>query len=190
MTRLALMGGTFDPIHTGHLRVAEVARETLELTQVVFVPNRQPVHKPGRSVTDAAHRVRMAELATANNPAFTVSRAEADRDGPSYAIDTVRSFQAPDTELFWIVGADTVPLLPTWYLSDELSPLCTFVSITRPGYDSPSPDGFRVHCIPAPGLDISSSDLRERVRAGQSIRYLVPDAVLEYIAAHGLHLFP
>lgn len=191
------MGGTFDPIHNGHLRIAELAREAFRLDQVVFVPNGRPAHKNNAGVSSAHARLAMTELAIASNPHFACSRLEIDRDGPSYALDTVRAFrrERPDLEaLFWITGADTISQIPTWHKADRLAQECRFIAVTRPGFDAAfvltGESGslpISVSLLAAPGLDISSTDLRRLVRAGRSIKYLVPEAVEEFVLREGLY---
>lgn len=189
------MGGTFDPIHYGHLIAAEEARYRFQLARVVFVPCGQPPHKKPYAVTPAEHRYAMTLLATASNPHFIVSRIEIDRPGPSYSVDTVRLLrqQLPDAELFFITGADAVLEILTWKDSDELIGLCRFIAVTRPGYDLRQLERLPAHYLQRivplviPGMDISSTLLRQRVRRGEPIRYLAPDAVCDYIAKHGLY---
>ncbi|MFA0756452.1 MAG: hypothetical protein YPKNTGVA_001973 [Candidatus Fervidibacter sp.] len=189
------MGGTFDPIHYGHLVAAEEARHRFGLACVMFVPCGQPPHKKTYAVTPAEHRYAMTLLATASNPHFVVSRLEIDRPGPSYSVDTVRLLrqQFPDAELFFITGADAVLEILTWKDSDELIGLCRFIAVTRPGYDLQQLERLPAHYLERimplaiPGVDISSTLIRERVRRGEPIRYLTPDAVCDYIAKHGLY---
>lgn len=195
--RLGLMGGTFDPIHVGHLVVAEEARERFGLDRVLFVPNRQPPHKQGRKVTAAEHRYVMCVLATADNPAFAVSRLEIDREGPSYTIDTIRALRAqlgPDVELYFITGADAVLEILTWRLPDAILGECHVVAAHRPGFDlarlEPVLGGDRARRVQAmalPALDISSTDIRLRVAEGRSVRYLTVPAVEGYLGKMGLY---
>lgn len=197
MQRLGILGGTFDPIHYGHLRIAETARESLQLEQVVFVPNGVPAHKDARGVSSIAARLEMVRLAIASNPAFACSAIETERAGPSYAIDTVRAFrrQYPHLEaLFWIVGADTVPQIPTWHDAGALVQECRFAAVTRPGTNEAEallPPGFAppdcVTTLRAPGLEIAATALREAVRLGHSIKYLVPEAVEASVRRRGLY---
>jgi len=197
LRRLGIMGGTFDPIHYGHLRIAELAREAFDLEQIVFVPNGRPAHKDSAAVSNARARLEMTELAVASNPYFACSRIEIDRAGPSYAIDTVRGFRRlyPALEaLYWITGADTIREIPTWHLAAQLVQECEFIAVTRPGFDEARLYGSEARAVPgyvsflaAPGLEISSTRLREDVRAGRSIKYLVPEAVEEYIRHQGLY---
>lgn len=191
------MGGTFDPIHYGHLIAAEEARYKFNLSQVIFVPCGIPPHKKDYKVTTAEHRYAMTLLATASNPYFSVSRVEIDRPGPSYAVDTIKIFReqfCEGVELFFITGLDAVLEVLTWKNPDELVRLCHFIAVTRPGYDAqklqerlPAHYLDRISLLAIPGIDISSTMIRERVRKGEPIRYLTPDVVCDYIAKHGLY---
>lgn len=195
MPRLGLMGGTFDPIHYGHLFIAETARQAFALDQVVFVPNRQPALDKGRTVSPADDRCAMTTLAIASNPHFALSRVELDRPGPSYTLDTVRHFRplCPDpAALFFILGADAVRDLRRWHEPDALLASCRFLAAARPGFDLASLRAdaalwARVDVLPVPLLEISSTDLRRRVREGRSVKYLLPEAVEEYIREQGLY---
>lgn len=188
------MGGTFDPIHYGHLLMAGEAREAFGLEQVVFVPNGQPAHKKGYTVTGAEDRYAMTLLATASNPYFTSSRVEIDRPGPSFAVDTVRWFrdQHPGLEaLYFITGADAILEIFSWHNYTELLALCRFIAVTRPGFKLPEqPDSVireHVEFLPIPGLDISSTLIRNRVRENRVIKYLTTDTVVAYINKRGLY---
>lgn len=196
--RLGVMGGTFDPIHYGHLVTAEEARVQFSLDQVLFIPAGKPPHKEVRTgVAASEHRYLMTVVATTENDAFEVSRIEIDREGPSYTIDTVRELHARHNaglELFFITGADAVWEILTWHEHEEVVKLARFIAATRPGYpldrfhelsDAGIADAVQVMEIPA--LAISSSDIRQRVREGRPIRYLTPDAVGAYISKHGLY---
>jgi len=194
--RLGIMGGTFDPIHVGHLIAAEEARLRFRLGRVIFMPNHQPPHKKDYPVTPAEHRYGMVVLATASNPHFFASRLELDRPGPSYAIDTLRALAACEQtrELYFITGADAILQILTWRRPEELAELCSFIAVTRPGYDLAEMQRrvgaklmARVHPLAAPGVEISSTQLRERAARGQSLRYLTPAPVATYIAKHGLY---
>ena len=195
MPRLGLMGGTFDPIHHGHLFIAEEARQAFGLDRMIFVPNRQPALDKGRAVSPAEDRCAMTALAIASNPHFTLSRIELDRPGPSYTLDTVRHFlevcRDPEA-LFFILGADSVRDLRRWHEPDALLASCRFLAAARPGFDLESMRAdaalwARVDVLPVPLLDISSTDLRRRVGEGRSVRYLVPEAVEAYILANNLY---
>ncbi|MCX7598823.1 MAG: nicotinate-nucleotide adenylyltransferase [Armatimonadetes bacterium] len=195
--RLGLMGGTFDPIHVGHLVVAEEARTRFDLERVIFVPNNQPPHKKAYQVAQAEHRYAMCLLATASNPFFEVSREELERPGPSYTIDTIRAFRArlgSEVELYFITGADAVLEIMTWREPEAILAEAHVVAVHRPGFDlqrlsaAIGPEqGARILTMPMPGLEISSTDLRRRVAAGESIRYLTPEAVVDYIYKTGLY---
>lgn len=197
MKRIGIMGGTFDPIHMAHLLAAEEAHFRFNLDKVVFVPCGVPAHKKPYEVTPAEHRYAMVLLATIGNPHFEVSRIEIDRQGPSYAIDTVRAFRrlyGDDAALFFITGADAVLEILTWRDADKLMELCRFIAVTRPGYDLSKLGevlGERytsaIDVLPIPEMDISSTQIRQRVRNGEPIRYMVPDAVYDYIMRHGLY---
>lgn len=196
MARIGLMGGTFDPIHFGHLVLAEQAREALGLERVLFMTAGNPPHKSDSLVTNAAHRLRMTELATEGNRFFEAPRIELDREGPSYTVDTIRGIlnEEPDTEVFLLVGSDEAENFMTWRSPREIVGLATLVVANRPGIEVSSalsrmPDDVRARTLELkmPGVDISSTNLRERVRAGRSIKYLVPHAVAEYISSRGLY---
>jgi nicotinate-nucleotide adenylyltransferase len=193
--RLGLMGGTFDPVHVGHLVIAEAAREEFRLDQVVWIPAGDPPHKD-RKVSDQEHRYAMAVLATASHPDFVVSRLELEREGPSYALDTIRHFrkQVKPQELFFITGADAILEILTWHRHDEVIRQCRFVAATRPGYDLGRlrrllPDAYmdRIHVFSAPEVDVSSTGIREKLAAGRSVRYLVPEPVEQYLTKHRLY---
>jgi nicotinate-nucleotide adenylyltransferase len=186
------MGGTFDPIHLGHLVTAEQARVDLDLEAVVFVPAGQPWQKDGSS--PAEHRYLMTVLATVANPAFSVSRAEVRRDGPTYTVDTLRWMRAqlPEADrLFFITGADAILSILTWKDAEECLRLADFVAATRPGHDLSGleAEGLmgRVRVLDVPALAISSSDIRERFAKGRSVSYLIPAAVEQYARKHGLY---
>jgi len=189
--RLGVMGGTFDPIHHGHLVAASEVQARYDLDEVVFVPTGQPSFKQHQDVTVAEHRYLMTVVATASNPRFTVSRVDIDRQGLTYTVDTLRDLKAqrPDAELFFITGADAVAQILTWKDADELFDMAHFVAVTRPGH-ALSTDGLpadRVSVIEIPALAISSTDVRARARAGAPVWYLVPDGVVQYIAKHRLY---
>ncbi|HVL99461.1 MAG TPA: nicotinate-nucleotide adenylyltransferase [Egibacteraceae bacterium] len=189
--RIGIMGGTFDPIHLGHLVTAEQARADLGLDEVVFVPAGQPWQKD--ETTPPEHRYLMTVLATAANPAFMISRLEIERQGPTYTVDTLRAMRAacPDDELFFITGADAIVNILTWKAADECLALAEFVAATRPGHDVATlhAQGLadRLIFLDVPALAISSTDVRERFRAGRSVRYLIPREVEEYARKHGLY---
>jgi nicotinate-nucleotide adenylyltransferase len=183
------MGGTFDPIHHGHLVAASEVADQFSLDEVIFVPTGRPWQKSGESA--AEHRYLMAVIATAANPSFTVSRVDIDRPGPTYTKDTLIDLRAaePDAEWFFITGADALAAIMSWKDVDEVFALAHFIGVTRPGYtlhDLDLPD-ISVQIVEVPALAISSSDCRGRVRSGAPVWYLVPDGVVQYIAKHGLY---
>ncbi|HEV8528486.1 MAG TPA: nicotinate-nucleotide adenylyltransferase [Actinomycetes bacterium] len=190
--RLGVMGGTFDPIHHGHLVAASEVTSLFHLDEVVFVPTGQPWQKPAEEVTVAEDRYLMTVIATASNPRFHVSRIDIDRGGPTYTIDTLRELhreRGPETDLFFITGADALGNILTWRDADELFKLAHFIGCTRPGHrltDPGLPDG-QVSLVEIPALAISSTDCRERVRRGEPIWYLVPDGIVQYINKRGLY---
>jgi nicotinate-nucleotide adenylyltransferase len=188
------MGGTFDPIHHGHLVAASEVQHWFGLDEVVFVPTGDPWQKSDREVSPAEHRYLMAVIATAANPRFRVSRVDIDRDGPTYTIDTLRDLKAqlPDAELYFITGADALADIFTWRDAAELFALANFVGCTRPGYemDPGTLDAIpaeRVTMVEIPALAISSTDCRLRTQRGEPVWYLVPDGVVQYIAKHHLY---
>ena len=183
------MGGTFDPVHNGHLSAASEVRQHFNLDEVVFVPTGVPYQKTG--VTESEHRYLMTVIATASNPSFTVSRVDIDRIGPTYTIDTLRDLRAerPDADLFFISGADAVAQIIDWKDAVELFELAHFVAVTRPGHPLsvsglPEQD---VSLLEVPALAISSTDCRSRVSRGFPVWYLVPDGVVQYISKHHLY---
>lgn len=188
------MGGTFDPIHHGHLVAASEVQGWLELDEVVFVPTGHPWQKSDRTVSPAEHRYLMTVIATAANPRFRVSRVDIDRPGPTYTIDTLRDLAAalPDADLFFITGADALTDIFSWRDAEELFALAHFVGCTRPGAEmdaetlSAIPHD-RVTMLEVPALAISSTDCRQRQVDGQPIWYLVPDGVVQYITKHHLY---
>jgi len=197
--RLGIMGGTFNPIHMGHLATAEAVWDGFALDEVLFIPAAIPPHKKGHEIISPMHRLKMTELATASNPHFKVSDMELRRTGPSYSVDTVtalRGIFGEHTELYFITGADAINELFTWYHAAELLERCHFIAATRQGtvLDQESlREHFgalvekHIHQLDTPALEISSTDIRERLRNGRSIRYLVPRPIEEYIAKEGLY---
>lgn len=197
--KIAVMGGTFDPIHYGHLVTAEAVMHEYQIDRVLFIPSGQPPHKAGKSVTPAEHRYLMTLLATETNPNFFSSRIEIDREGYTYTIDTIRELKKanPDTEIYFITGADAFSEILTWKDPEVLLSSCHFVAATRPGYSrkkaAPQIEAIvnrhtnRLHYIEVPSLTISSSDIRSRVREGRPIKYLLPETVENYIYKHGLY---
>ncbi|HYP73680.1 MAG TPA: nicotinate-nucleotide adenylyltransferase [Microbacterium sp.] len=187
--RIGVMGGTFDPIHHGHLVAASEVAQSFDLDEVVFVPTGRPWQKD--DVTESEHRYLMTVIATASNPRFTVSRVDIDRDGPTYTIDTLRDLKTvrPDAELFFITGADAVAQILGWRDHGELWDLAHFVAVSRPGHvlDTEGLPSDDVSQLEIPALAISSTDCRARVREGNPVWYLVPDGVVQYIAKHHLY---
>jgi len=185
------MGGTFDPIHHGHLVAASEVQSRFGLDEVVFVPTGNPWQKSRDEVSPAEHRYLMTVIATASNPRFTVSRVDIDRQGPTYTIDTLRDLQAarPQAELFFITGADALAQILSWKDVHQLWPLAHFVGVTRPGHELSGtglPAGG-ASLLEVPAMAISSSACRERVVAGEPVWYLVPDGVVQYIGKHRLY---
>ena len=198
---IGIMGGTFDPVHVGHLAVAEEAREALGLERVLFVPAGQPPHKPPGSVTPVRDRVAMVRLAIAGNPAFELSTLEIEREGPSFTVDTVEALARahPEATLHLILSAETFAELPGWHEPDRLFDSARMAVVPREGYPAPDPAWIerafpgredRVDYLGGPRLGLSSTALRTRVAAGRSIRYLVPEAVEAYIVDHELYRRP
>lgn len=197
--RVGVLGGTFDPIHYGHLAAAEEAREVLELAKVIFVPSGRPPHKRFHEMVGSEHRWKMTVLATEDNPAFAVSRVELDRPGTSYTVDTLRLLQEqmPDSELYFVTGADMFLDLPAWKEPEEILRSYHFVAVTRPGWDLERLDGrlsllveryrSQVHILRVPGVAVSSTEIRQRLQVGRSVRYLVADRVVQYIQQEGLY---
>jgi nicotinate-nucleotide adenylyltransferase len=203
--RIGIMGGTFDPIHIGHLAIAEGAREQLDLERVRFLPANVPPHKPGSVVASVEDRVAMVELAIAGNPAFELSRVDVDRPGPSYTADSVARIAdaelaaGREPDLVLIMSSETFAELPTWREPARLLERCRVAVAPREGHARPDPrwieasfpgQADRIIALDGPRLGISSTDLRARIAAGRSIRYLVPEAVRRYIVDHGLYRSP
>ncbi|WP_462286759.1 nicotinate-nucleotide adenylyltransferase [Nostocoides sp.] len=185
------MGGTFDPVHHGHLVAASEVQSSFGLDEVVFVPTGQPWQKADRLVSPAEDRYLMTVIATASNPRFTVSRVDIDRPGPTFTIDTLKDLtrERAGEELFFITGADALAQILSWKDVDELFTLAQFIGVTRPGYEL-SEHGLpadRVHLQEVPAMAISSTDCRQRVGAGEPVWYLVPDGVVQYINKHRLY---
>ncbi|QGN59431.1 nicotinate-nucleotide adenylyltransferase [Nostocoides sp. HKS02] len=186
-----MMGGTFDPIHHGHLVAASEVQARFGLDEVVFVPTGLPWQKDALAVSRPEHRYLMTVIATASNPRFTVSRVDIDRPGPTYTIDTLRDLRAerPGAELFFITGADALAQILSWKDADELFRLAHFIGVTRPGYPL-SESGLpadRVTLEEVPAMAISSTDCRARVERAEPVWYLVPDGVVQYINKYHLY---
>lgn len=198
-SRIAVMGGTFDPIHYGHLVTAEAAMQEYAIDRVLFIPSGRPPHKTDKQISSTEDRYLMTELATETNPRFFCSRIEIDRTGYTYTIDTIHELQNlyPETDIYFITGADAFSEIVTWKNAEELLQSCHFVAATRPGYSRKEATvqieallnrhTERLHYLEVPALSISSSDIRERVRQGRSIKYLLPEAVETYILKHELY---
>lgn len=200
LLRIGISGGTFDPVHMGHLVIAEEVRQVMSLDKVLFIPSGNPPHKNALQVTRAEHRFEMVRRAIATNPFFEASGIEIDRPGNTYTIDTLkqlRGIYGDMVRLFFITGADVVTELTTWKNFENVFKLCEFIAVMRPGYRSLDFDnhirqlsamyGAVIHAIAAPLIGISSTEVRRRVLEGRSVKYLVPDGVEEYIYGHGLY---
>ena len=198
--RAAVFGGTFDPIHYGHLVAANEVMHSFDTDGVIFIPAGLPSHKDSSCVTGSEKRFEMTKLAISSNPDFYVSRMEIEREGPSYTIDTVsrlKSLFSPGCGIYFIAGADSVFQVFSWKNAAKLITMCSFIGVTRPGYNKDElytrirniNENFEsnIHFLEIPALDISSSEIRERVKAGKSIKYLVPEKVEEYIYKEGLY---
>ena len=187
--RIGIMGGTFDPIHHGHLVAASEAQVALDLDEVIFVPTGAPVDKP--DVSDSEHRYLMAVIATASNPRFRVSRVDIDRAGTTYTVDTLKDLhlQFPDADLFFITGADAIAAFFSWKDAEDLTSLAHFVGVSRPGHELSvgSLPSDKVTVLEVPALAISSTDCRARIKRGHAVWYLVPDGVVQYISKHRLY---
>lgn len=198
--KIGIMGGTFDPIHLGHLATAEAVREIFALDEILFIPAARPPHKSAKPITDSRHRLAMTTLATQSNRFFRVSDIELKRKGLSYTLDTMNELHATfgaTTDLFFIIGADSLADLSKWHAARELVTKSHFIATTRPGVDVNfsavekffgAPATEHIHLTTTLGLEISSTDIRDKVRRRRSIKYLVPDAVEDYIRREGLYL--
>ncbi len=188
MNRLGILGGTFDPIHLGHVRMAEVVLEKMRLDKVIFVPSHLPPHKSGFGLSSSDIRLKMVCSAIKGNPYFGASSFEVERRGKSYSIDTVGHFtkKFPGAKLFYIIGYDAFARLHQWKAIDEILKMVEFVVVNRPG-NFTNPHCIKHHAVLMPGMDISSSNIRRLVQQGKSIRYLVPDKVRGYIEENGLY---
>jgi nicotinate-nucleotide adenylyltransferase len=196
--KIGIMGGTFDPIHIGHLVTAEAVRNEFGLDRVIFIPAANPPHKQSQQVTEAKHRYIMTTMATYANPYFFVSSIEMERPGPSYTIDTIYELREKfkNAELYFITGADAIQEIPTWDRIEELLGICHFIAATRQGC-LPNVDNIKelfgklgaekIHRLNTPELEISSTDIRNRVQNGVSIKYIVPESVENYIYKEGLY---
>ncbi len=200
--RIGLFGGTFNPIHHGHLIIARSVRERLELDRLVFIPSAKPPHKQDERLAPAEARLAMVRLAVEGEPGFNVDDVEIRREGPSYTVLTVEAYHqraGTSVELFWLIGGDTLPELATWYRIEDLVGMCRFVTAVRPGFESPDLTSLmerlplpRVRqlesdILETPCIDISSTEIRRRIADGRSIRYLVPERVRDYVDEQGLY---
>ena len=196
--RTGILGGTFDPIHLGHLLIAEESRISLGLDQVLFVPAGRPWLKEGQPLTEACHRAQMVELAVSSNPHFRVIRNEVDRSGPSYTVDTLEELreELPAAELFFILGLDAFESFHRWKEPGRILELCRLVVVSRPGYSDEERDRLLATCgdqadricvLPVHNVDFSATEIRRRASQGISFRYQVPDAVEAYISEQGLY---
>ena len=189
--RIGVMGGTFDPIHHGHLVAASEVQAWFDLDEVVFVPTGDPWQKSDRVVSPAEDRYLMTVIATASNPRFSVSRVDIDRAGPTYTVDTLRDLhrERPGAELFFITGADALAQILGWKDADEIWDLAHFIGVTRPGFELSGAHlpADSVTLVEVPAMAISSSDCRQRVATGLPVWYLVPDGVVQYINKRGLY---
>ncbi len=188
--RIGILGGTFNPVHVGHLLIAQDALEQAGLDQVIFIPSAKPPHKAAPDLASPRQRWHMLQLALAGNPRFTADDVELRRGGKSYSIDTVVELQRrqPRAEFFFIIGSDSVQELHRWKEADRLVRLCRFIVLARPGFRVTGPLARRCKVVTGHLCEIASREIRQRVRRGESIRYLVPDAVFRYIHARKLYL--
>ena len=195
--RIGILGGTFNPVHLGHLMIAEMASEAFGLNRVIFVPAKEPPHKE-TDVIDAKYRLEMVRAAVLDNPNFVVADVEMQREGKSYTIDTLRYFHdvyGPTTEFFFIAGTDTIQNLPTWKYIEELLDMCEFIGAIRPGATDDIGEsiewfgqrGSRIHILEVPEMKLSATDLRHRLRHGLSTRYMLPRSVYQYIKEHKIY---
>jgi nicotinate-nucleotide adenylyltransferase len=188
--RIGILGGTFNPVHTGHLILAQDAMEALRLDEVRFIPCATPPHKPARELASARHRRAMLRLALRDHDGFVLDDLELRRGAPSYSVDTLEALRCrqPKAGFYFIIGADSLPDLPRWHQSDRLRKRVTFVVLPRPGFPLPAARrGWRVRIITGHACEIASRDIRQRVAAGKTIRHLVPATVLRYIQRHKLY---
>ena len=191
MERIGVLGGTFNPIHLGHLAIAHMAQESLRLKKVIFVPAHLPPHKNSSRIASTRHRFNMVKLAIQGNPRFEISDFEIKKPGKSYTIDTLWHFRdifPKPTQLFFIVGGDTLPQLKNWRYINDILKIATFIVVNRPGQFKRS-RGIKIrhHSVSMPGIDLSSSYIRQRAALGKSIKYFVPEGVIRYIQHHQLY---
>jgi len=189
MTRIGILGGTFNPIHIGHLTIAQMVREQIKLDKVLFIPSNLPPHKSRKHMVSAKDRYHMVRLAIRDNPHFEISDFEIKKEGKSYSIDTVSYFRdlfERGTKFFFIVGSDLLPTLHTWRQINEIQKIVSFVAVHRPGFKGKK-SKVKVKLITIPGLQTSSSYVRQRIISGKTVKYLVPDNVAQYITAKKLY---
>ncbi|MDW7668196.1 MAG: nicotinate-nucleotide adenylyltransferase [Bacillota bacterium] len=198
--KIGIMGGTFDPIHYGHLVIANEVLFKFDLHKIIFVPTGNPPHKRSTALADAYHRYMMTQFATMTNSSFDVSNIEVEKDGIAYTVDTIKELKNKykDTKLYFITGTDAVLDLPNWKDPEEILNLCTFISVNRPGYVTDTLDDKlnklmekykgEILSIKAPQLKISSTDIRNRIQEGRPTKYLLPENVEQYILKKGLYL--
>lgn len=199
--KYGIMGGTFDPIHVGHLVIAEEIRYKFNLDKVIFIPAGNPPHKDVKNITSGEHRYQMTMLATVSNPYFDVSSIELDKKEITYTIDTIKELKKSckdDAEFYFITGADSLLELSTWKSVDQLLNMCKFVAATRPGFkmtkietkvkELESKYNKEIYTVTVPALQISSTDIRNRIKSGITVKYLLPESVEEYIIKHRLYL--
>lgn len=202
LSSILLYGGSFDPIHNGHLIVCRYAAERIQADRAILIPSAAPPHKQQKLLAPADLRVELCRLAVRAEPGFEINDWETRQSGPNYTLHTVRHFRTtepPETQIYWLIGQDSLLELPTWHRVRELASLCTIVTVGRPGSKWPSretllqflsseqADTLEAHFLDSPLIEITATDIRDRVRKGLSIRYLVPDAVADAIAARGLY---
>lgn len=190
--KIGCFGGTFDPVHLGHLIIAEVLTEAANLNKILFIPAGQPPHKPNLPITPTYHRQCMLELAVGGNPYFELSLLEIEKSGKSYTVETLQNLKNTysDAQLFWIIGMDNLVDLPNWREPEQVLALCTLLVVPRPGFSLDQAESYfrdRVKVVKTPLIEIASRDIRQRVKAEKSIRYLVPEKVETYIREHGLY---
>lgn len=187
MKKVGILGGTFDPPHYGHLLIANEVHFALQLDEIWFMPNHEPPHKKKPESVNDEDRLKMLTLAIAGNPAFAIQPIELERGGPSYTVDTMRMLNAQysDHQFFFIIGADMIEYLPKWHKIDELVNLVQFVGVERPSYNRQT--DYPVLYVDVPATDVSSSMIRDRMKSGQTVQYLLPDQVIEYIEEKHLY---
>ncbi|MFB6765420.1 nicotinate-nucleotide adenylyltransferase [Bacillus altitudinis] len=187
MKKIGLFGGTFDPLHNGHLLMASEVRFQVGLDEIWFIPNHKPPHKTGQKRAESHHRVKMVEKAIQTNPHFRVELIEMEREGPSYTVDTVELLKKrhPEDEFFFMIGADMVEYLPKWHRIDDLLQMITFIGMKRPGYEGST--AYPLLFADVPAFDVSSTLIRQRMKQGKPVDYLIPKAVECYIKEHHLY---